>query len=74
MAHIASIASKKQDTIIRRGSREDAVAATWEGVTLINDEISLAAKGEIKVTAVLLAAFKVLRTDGFARIQNQIVA
>ena len=31
-AHIASIASKKQDTIIRRGSREDAVAATWEGL------------------------------------------
>ncbi len=28
-AHIAPIASKKQDTIIRRGSREDAIAAPW---------------------------------------------
>ena len=73
-AHIASISSKKQDSLFRRGARMDAVAATWEGVTLINDEVSLAAKGEIKVTAVMLAAFKVLRTDGFARIQNQIVA
>ena len=50
------------------------MAAMWEGVTLINDEISGAAKGELKVTAILLAAFKVIRTDGFARVENQIVA
>ena len=73
-AHIASIASKKQDSVIRLGALPDAVVAMWQGVTLINDEISGAAKGELKVTAVLLAAFKVIRTDGFARVENQIVA
>ena len=71
--HIAAVSSKKQDSVIRLGALPDAVVAMWQGVTLINDEISGAAKGELKVTAILLAAFKVIRTDGFARVENQIV-
>ena len=57
--------------IVRRGAADDAVAAMWPGIGLIPDEISGASKGEIRLTAVLLAAFKVLRTDGFARIETQ---
>ena len=70
-AHIAATAGHKRDVLVRRGSRPDAVAPIWRGVSLIPDEISQAAKGEVKVTAVLLAAYKVTRTDGFARVQVQ---
>ena len=73
-AHVAAVANKKQDSIVRRGSRMDAVAALWEGITLIPDEISKAKSGELVITAVLLAAFKTIRTDGFARIESQVIA
>ena len=70
-AHVAAVAATKQDCLVRRGTRADAVAPIWEGVTLIPDAITKAATGEIKVTAVMLASFKTVRTDGFARIQTQ---
>ena len=71
-AHIAVVASKKQDAIIRRGSRMDAVAPIWEGITILDDQITKAATGEIVVTAILLAAFKVVRPAGFARVETQV--
>ena len=69
--HIAVAAGGKQDVIVRKGSRPDAVAPLWQGVTLIPDEITKAGTGEIVVTAILMAAFSVIRTDGFARIETQ---
>ena len=65
-------ANKKQDAVIRLGSRRDMVAAIWEGVTLIPDEITLAANGQIKITAVMLHAIKILREAGFYKQQVQI--
>ena len=41
------------------------MAPIWEGVTLIPDEITKAGTGQIVVTAVMLHAIKVLRSDGF---------
>ena len=70
-AHVAAVSGNKQDVIVRRGSGDDAVAALWAGVTLIPDEVTAAKTGKIILTAVLMAAFKVTRTDGFARIQSQ---
>ena len=70
-AHVAAVAGNKQDVIVQRGSGDDAVAALWQGVTLIPDEITGAKTGKICLTAVLLAAFKVTRTDGFSRIEVQ---
>ena len=70
--HIAMAdGNKKQDVIVRRGMRPDAVAAIWDGVTLIPDSITKAGAGTVILTAVGLASFKVTRTDGFARIQSQ---
>ena len=69
--HIAAVAGNKQDAIVRRGSRRDMVAPVWDGVTLIPDEVTKAKTGEIVITAVALSARKVIRTDGFARIQTQ---
>ena len=47
------------------------MVVTWPSIALIPDEISGAKTGKIVLTGVMLAAFKVLRTDGFARIQSQ---
>ena len=69
--HIAAVAASKQDAIVRRGMRRDAVAPIWNGITLIPDEVTKAKSGEIVVTAVVLANWKVIRTGGFARIQTQ---
>ena len=70
-AHVPDVASNKQNAIIRLGMRRDMVAPVWEGVTLIPDEITLAANGQIKITAVMLHAVKILRTDGFYKQQTQ---
>ena len=71
-ALIAAVADNKQDAIVRVGNRPmEAVAPTWNGITIIPDEITKAATGEILVTAVMLAAFKTIRTDGFKRVQTQ---
>ncbi len=70
-AHIPAVASNQQDAIVRRGMRRDAVAAIWEGVTLIPDEVTKAGTGQIVVTAVMLHAVKILRAAGFVRVQTQ---
>ena len=48
------------------------VAAIWEGIVLIPDELTLADKGQIKITAVMLHAIKILREAGFHKQQIQI--
>ena len=55
-----------------RSHRDKAIASPiWEGVTLIPDEVTLAANGQIKVTAVMLYAVKILRAAGFWKQQSQ---
>ena len=70
-AHVPDVASNKQNAVIRRGSRRDMVARVWEGVTLIPDEVTKAATGQIVVTAVMLHAVKILRAAGFYKQQTQ---
>ena len=67
--HVALVANHLQDVHIRRGNREDAVIGLWSGISLIPDEITRAAEGEVKLTAVLLAAFKITRPPGFGRVE-----
>ena len=68
-SHIPAAASTIQGLIAARGMARNAVAPIWEGVTLIPDEVTKAANGQIVLTAVLLFAFKVLRADGYARLE-----
>ena len=70
-AHVPAVASNKQNAVIRLGMRRDAVAPVWEGITLIPDEITKAANGQIVVTAVMLHAVKILRAEGFYKQQTQ---
>ena len=73
-SHIPDVASKKQECVIRLGSRRDMVSPIWEGVTLIPDEITKASLGQIQVTAVMLYAVKILRQAGFYKQQLQVEA
>ena len=65
---------KKQNALVRIGMRRDYVAPIWEGITLIPDEVTKAGTGEIVITAVLLANFKLLRSGGFYKQEVQTVA
>ena len=71
-AHVPAIASKRQNAVIRLGMARDMVAPIWEGIEIIPDEVTLAANGQIKITAVMLHAVKVLRADGFYKQQVEI--
>ena len=42
-----------------------------ENVALVPDEITKAANGQIVLTAIMLYAFKMLRSDGFYKQQTQ---
>ena len=53
----------------RRGVRtargDDAVAPVWEGINLIRDPYTAAAKGQVAITAFALHGFKFIRTDAW---------
>ena len=63
-SHVPAVVSNKQNAIIRLGMRRDMVAPIWENVALIK-------KGQIQITAIMLHAVKILRTDGFYKQQTQ---
>lgn len=70
-AHVPAAGSNRQNALIRLGMRRDMVAPIWEGITLIPDEVTKAASGQIVVTAVMLHAVKLLRSAGFYKQQTQ---
>ena len=73
-AHVPAVSANKQNALVRLGMRRDAIQPIWEGVTILISEAEkeLAKKGEIFVTAVLLAATKILRADGFFKREIQL--
>ena len=71
-AHVPGQASHKQNAVMRVGMNgQAAVAPIWDGIQLIPDNITKAANGQIVITAIMLYAFKVLRTDDFYKQQIQ---
>lgn len=60
-ANMPAVASKKQKSIFRVGSRMDAVAPIWEGVQIIVDRVTQAKAGQVIVTGVMLYAVDTLR-------------
>ena len=65
-AHVPAVTNAdKQNALVRLGTRMDYVAPVWGQVTLIPDEVTKAANGQIQLTAVLLSAQKLLRVGGF---------
>ena len=71
-AHVPDVASNKQNALIRLGmERGAAVQPMWQGVSLIVDEFSRAAYGEIIVHAVLLSNFAITRKSQWFKNQTQ---
>ena len=67
-AHVPAVAAHKQNAVIRLGSHDRAVIQVlWDGVTLVPDEITKVKTGEIAITAILLVATKILRSDSFRK-------
>ena len=70
-AHVPAVASSKQNAVVRLGSYNDFVAPVWEGITILDDQITKAKSGTLIITAVMLFAMKLLRSDGFHKQQTQ---
>ena len=70
-AHVPDVAANKQNAIVRLGTRRDMVAPIWDGISLIPDEVTKAADGQIVITAIMLHAVKILRAAGFHKQQTQ---
>ena len=70
-AHVPAVASNKQNTIVRLGLRRDMVAPIWEGVELLEDPYTKSKAGQISITAYMMFAVKLLRSEGFYKQQVQ---
>ena len=42
-AHVPDVASARQNVIVRRGTNKDMTVASWQGITIIPDEVTKAA-------------------------------
>ena len=58
-----------QAAIVYRAARGagSAVAPVWQGLELIRDPYTHAAKGQVSITAVMLWAFSIIRSDAYVR-------
>ena len=71
-AHVPDVASNKQNALIRLGmERGSAVQPMWQGVSLVVDEFTRAAYGEIIVHAILLSNFAITRKAQWSKRQTQ---
>ena len=71
-AHVPDESSNKQNQLVRLGMNMDAVAAVWENIAIIPDEITKAANGQISFDrhhALQLQA--AAGSDGFYKQQTQ---
>ncbi len=68
-AHVpAKTNANVQGGVVARGNQRAAVAPVWEGVALIRDEVTQAAKGQLKLTVVMLYSFAIVRSAQFSRV------
>ena len=71
-AHVPDVASNKQNALVRLGmERGGAIQPLWQGVSLVVDEFTRAAFGEIIVHAVLLSNFAITRKAQWSKRQTQ---
>ena len=71
-AHVPAAASNRQNVVIKRGSAMSMTAPVWSGVTIVPDEITKVANGQIVITAIMLYAVKLLRADDYFKQQIQV--
>ena len=65
--HVAAYAGNKQDAVVCKGNMFQTVCAIWPGIPILVDQASRGAHGEVRLWAVLMHDFAILRTDGYTR-------
>ena len=70
-SHVPAEASNKQELVVARGTAQHVAVAIWSGVDLLEDPYSMAKSGEVILTARMLHAIKILRKDGFRKVELQ---
>ena len=71
-AHVPDVSGNKQNCLIRLGmERGGATQPLWEGISLVVDEYTRAAFGEIIVHAILLSNFAITRKAQWHKQQTQ---
>ena len=70
-SHVPAVASNKQELVVARGTAQHVAVALWNGMDLIEDPYSMAKSGEVILTARMLHAIKILRKDGFRKVEIQ---
>ena len=67
-SHVPVEASDKQELVVARGSAQHVAVALW-GIDLVEDPYSMAKSGEVILTGRMLHAIKILRKDGFRKVE-----
>ena len=70
-AHVPAASGNKQEAIIRMGMNPDMVAPLWENIAIVEDPYSKTKAGQIVLTAIMLHAVRLLRSDGYYKQQTQ---
>lgn len=70
---IPDVASNKQD-LIQVTEPAAAIAPIWQGLSIIRDPYSNAAKAQVSLTAHILFGFVIKRLDGWKRINIQVAS
>ena len=65
--HAPASSSNVSQAVTCRGPMGAAVAPVWNGIEIVFDNLTLLANGQLKLTAIMLANFKVLRADQYVR-------
>lgn len=69
-----AVASKQHQELLATRMNGFAVAPMWPTLSLVRDIYSGARKGEVALTAIALYGFKIVRANGFARLQVRLEA
>ena len=69
-SHVPAVASNKQELVVARGAAQHVAVALW-GIDLLEDPYSLSKSGEVILTGRMLHAVKLLRADGFRKVELQ---
>ena len=70
-SHVPATVSNKQEAVIRRGARMDAVTPIWNGIEILEDPFTKRDSREIILSAVMLYAHQIIRADGFRKVEAQ---
>ena len=65
--HVGAYANNRQEALVIKGTTFQTVCAIWPGIPILVDQSSRAPHGEIRLWAVLMHDFAILRTEGYTR-------